>query len=226
MKDRVVMAVDVGTGSARAGLFDPDGRMLARDSVPIALNRPVVDHAEQDSDEIWHAICAAARSARAQAGISAEAVAGISFDATCSLVALDGNGRPASVSTGGEDRWNTVVWLDHRAIAEAEACTATGHKVLDFVGGTMSPEMEIPKLMWLKRHLPEQWRRYGRILDLADFLTWRAAGSNARSCCTVTCKWTYLAHETPGWGLYCVTSLGTCKSLGDSNVFTIFPFFV
>jgi FGGY-family pentulose kinase len=59
--------------------------------------------------------------------------------------------------------------------------------------------MEIPKLMWLKRHLSGQWARYGRLLDLADFLTWRAGGSNARSCCTVTCKWTYLAHETPGW---------------------------
>jgi D-ribulokinase len=199
MNDRVVMAVDVGTGSARAGLFDRDGRMLARDSRPIALNRPVAGHAEQDSDDIWRAVCASARAARDQAGIAAEAVAGISFDATCSLVALDRDDRPASVSIGGEPRWNTLVWLDHRAIAEAEECTATGHRVLDFVGGTMSPEMEIPKLMWLKRHLPEQWRRYGRILDLADFLTWRAAGSNARSCCTVTCKWTYLAHETPGW---------------------------
>ena len=199
MTDRVVMAVDVGTGSARAGLFDAGGRMLARDSRPIAINRPAQGHAEQDSDDIWRAVCAAARAARAEAGVPAEAVAGISFDATCSLVALDQAGRPASVSTSGEARWNVVVWLDHRAIAEAQECTATGHRVLDFVGGTMSPEMEIPKLMWLKRHLPERWRQYGRILDLADFLTWRACGSNARSCCTVTCKWTYLAHETPGW---------------------------
>jgi FGGY-family pentulose kinase len=199
MKDRVVMAIDVGTGSARAGLFDAAGRMLGRDSRPIALNRPAPDHAEQDSDDIWRAVCAAARAAQAEAGVAAEAVVGISFDATCSLVALDGADCPASVSTGGQDRWNVVVWLDHRAIAEAEECTATGHRVLDSVGGTMSPEMEIPKLMWLKRHLTERWAQYGRILDLADFLTWRASGSNARSCCTVTCKWTYLTHETPGW---------------------------
>ncbi len=63
----------------------------------------------------------------------------------------------------------------------------------------MSPEMEIPKLMWLKRHLPAQWQRYGRLLDLADYLGFRATGSNQRSVCTVTCKWTYLAHESPGW---------------------------
>ena len=89
--------------------------------------------------------------------------------------------------------------MDHRAIEEAEECTASGHIVLNSVGRTMSPEMEIPKLMWLKRHLPDQWQRYGRFLDLADFLTFKASGSNQRSCCTLTCKWTYLAHEQPGW---------------------------
>jgi FGGY-family pentulose kinase len=199
MADNVVMAVDVGTGSARAGLFDIGGRMLARAARPIAMHQPRQDHAEQDSADIWQAVCGAAQEARSQAGLPPEAVAGISFDATCSLVALDRDDRPASVSTTGADRWNVVVWLDHRALAEAEECSATGHPVLNFVGGRMSPEMEIPKLMWLKRHLSAQWQRYGRLLDLADWLTFRASGSNARSVCTVTCKWTYLAHERPGW---------------------------
>jgi ribulose kinase len=185
-----VIAVDVGTGSVRAGVFGPDGRMLARAERPIALHRPLPDHAEQGSDEIWSAVAGSVRAARASAGVAADEVAGLSFDATCSLVALDRANRPASVSTTGEDRWNIVVWLDHRAIGAAEACTATGHRVLDSLGGTMSPEMEVPKLMWLKRHLPEAWVRYGRVLDLADFLSFRACGSNARSCCTVACKWT------------------------------------
>ena len=102
---------------------------------------------------------------------------------------------PASISTTGEDRWNVVALLHHRALAEAEECTASAHAVLDFVGGTMSPEMEIPKLMWLKRHLPQQWERYGRILDLADSPDLpRLRGPNARWVWTATCKWTYLAH--------------------------------
>ena len=63
----------------------------------------------------------------------------------------------------------------------------------------MSPEMQIPKLMWLKRHLPASWSRAALAFDLADFLTWRATANPARSQCTLTCKWTYLAHETPGW---------------------------
>ena len=109
-----VVAVDVGTGSSRAGVFGADGRMLGRAEQPIALHRPMPDHAEQSSEEIWSAVAGSVRAARASAGVSAEEVAGLSFDATCSLVALGGNDRPASVSTSGEDRWNVVVWLDHR----------------------------------------------------------------------------------------------------------------
>jgi FGGY-family pentulose kinase len=218
MSDAAVIAVDVGTGSARAGVFGADGRMLGRAERPIALQRPLPDHAEQSSDDIWAAVAASVRAARAAAGLPADAVAGLSFDATCSLVALDQADRPASVSTTGEDRWNVVAWLDHRAIAEAEECDRTGHRVLDSLGGTMSPEMEIPKLMWLKRHRPQAWGRYGRVLDLADYLTFRSSGSNARSCCTLTCKWTYLAHEAPGWQADFLEAVGVPDLAGRTRV--------
>lgn len=194
-----VMAVDVGTGSARAGVFDGSGSLLGRAEHPILLNRPLPDHAEQSSADIWAAIGIAARGAMAKAGVAAEAIRGIAFDATCSTVCLDAQGGPVCVSTSGEPQWDVIVWLDHRAVAEAEECTATGHKVLDFIGGVMSPEMATPKLAWLKRRMPASWQRLGMAFDLADFLSWKACGSLERSECTVTCKWAYLAHETPGW---------------------------
>lgn len=194
-----VCAVDVGTGSARAGILDRQGRLLGRAEHPIAMHRPNENHAEHDSEDIWAAVCAAVRAARRTADAAATDIAGISFDATCSLVVRDRSGRPLTVSTTREDRWDTIVWLDHRALAEADECTASGHRVLDFVGGVMSPEMQAPKLMWLKRHLPESWHRAGYFFDLADFLTWKASGSLARSQCTLACKWTFLAHEEEGW---------------------------
>ncbi|GAB4395047.1 MAG: FGGY-family carbohydrate kinase [Kiloniellaceae bacterium] len=195
----LVVGVDVGTGSARAGVLGRDGALLGRAEHPIDMHQPRSNHSEHDSEQIWAAVSAAVRDARAAAGAKAEDIAGISFDATCSLVVRDRDGAQLSVSTSGAPRWDTIVWLDHRALAEAEECTATGHRVLDYVGGVMSPEMETPKLMWLKRHLPESWEKAGHFFDLADFLSWKACGSLARSQCTVTCKWTYLGHETPGW---------------------------
>jgi FGGY-family pentulose kinase len=137
--------------------------------------------------------------AREAAGVAPGDVVGIAFDATCSLVVRDRAGRQLCVSTGGDKRWDTMMWLDHRAIAEADECTATGHAVLAFSGGVMSPEMQAPKLMWLKRHLPQSWAQAGRLFDLADFLAWKACGSLARSQCTLTAKWTYLGHEEEPW---------------------------
>ncbi len=151
------------------------------------------------------------RAALAAGAIDPARVAGLAFDATCSLALFDAAGRPVSASTTGDDRWNVVMWADHRAVAEAGEITATGHRALDYVGGTMSPEMELPKLLWLKRHLPASWVRLGLALDLADFLTWRACGRLAVSACTVTCKWAYLNHEEPGWQLDLLERIG----LGD-----------
>jgi len=195
----LLVAVDVGTGSARAGVVTSDGAVLARTEHPIAMNRTDANYAEHDSEQIWTAVCAAVRDAIAVAAIDPATVVGISFDATCSLVVRDRQGQPLTVSTNGFNRWDTIVWFDHRALAEAEECTGTQHLVLDYVGGVMSPEMEVPKLMWLKRHMPNSWAEVGYLFDLADFLTWKASNSLARSQSTLTCKWTYLGHVEPGW---------------------------
>ncbi len=194
-----LVAVDVGTASARAGIFDASGRLLARATHPIIMQRPRENHAEHDSGDIWNAVCTAVKAALADAGILPQSIGAIGFDATCSLVIRDHEGEPVSVSVTGEDRFDTIVWLDHRAIKEADRLTGSGHRVLDFAGNSVSPEMQMPKLMWLKNHLPESWARMSFAFDLADFLTWKATGSARRSNCTQTAKWNFLAQENPGW---------------------------
>ncbi|MGE7367539.1 FGGY-family carbohydrate kinase [Neorhizobium sp. NPDC001467] len=198
MREHIV-AVDVGTTSARAAVFSRDGRMLARAQQSIEMIRPRENHAEHDSENIWTACCGAVRAALGEAGVAAGEVAALGFDATCSLVVRDGEGRPLPVSPRGETRFDTIVWLDHRAIDEAEVLNASGHPVLKYSGETLSPEMQMPKLMWLKRHHQATWVKAGFIFDLADFLTWKATGLASRSRCTLTAKWNYLSHAKTGW---------------------------
>ncbi|MFB2550103.1 FGGY-family carbohydrate kinase [Ensifer soli] len=207
MRDLIV-AVDIGTGSARAGVFDRHGLLIGRADYPIEMNRPAENVAEHDSENIWTAVCIAVRTARAKAGVGEARIAAIGFDATCSLVVRDGAGAPLSVNAQGHRRWDTIVWLDHRALKEADDCTATGHPVLVHSGGVLSPEMEMPKLMWLKRNLPEQWEKAGLVFDLADFMTWRATGSAARSRSTLTAKWNYLSHRSKGWDESFLAAIG------------------
>lgn len=189
------IGVDVGTASARAGVFDRSGALLGSASHPIRIWREGPDHVEQSSDDIWSAVAASVRTARDAAGIAPEQVAGIGFDATCSLVVLDRQERPLAVNAEGENARNVIVWMDHRATPQAKRINATGARVLDYVGGRISPEMQTPKLLWLAEELPATFAGAGHFMDLTDFLTWRATGSLSRSTCTVTCKWTYLAHE-------------------------------
>ncbi|MBS3650295.1 FGGY-family carbohydrate kinase [Pseudaminobacter sp. 19-2017] len=190
-----VCAVDVGTGSARAGIFDLSGELLGRAEVPILTRQVRPGEGEHDSRQIWESVCEAVRAARSQAGVAAEAVRGIAFDATCSLVVRGGDGAQLPVSPDGEAHWDTIAWFDHRALREADECSGFEHEVLANAGGRMSPEMQLPKLMWLKRHLPGTWRAAGAISDLADFLACSASGSDVRSQSTLACKWGYLPHR-------------------------------
>ena len=189
------IGVDVGTSSARAGVFDENGTLLATARHPITVWHEAGSVVEQSSSEIWAACAASIGAAMAEAALPPSAVKGIGFDATCSLVVLDADANPLTVSTSGEARRNVIVWMDHRAIAEARQVNDTHDDVLRYVGGSISPEMEIPKLLWLKRHLPSTYRSAGHFFDLADYLSFRATGSTARSICTLACKWNFLAHE-------------------------------
>ncbi|HEU0146933.1 MAG TPA: FGGY-family carbohydrate kinase [Bradyrhizobium sp.] len=189
------IGVDVGTSSTRAGVFDEAGDLLASARHPIQTWHEPGDIVEQSSADIWRACVSSVRAAMAEAAVPPDMVKGIGFDATCSLVVLDRQGQPLTVSGSGDVKRNVIVWMDHRAIVEARDINATQHDVLRYVGGAISPEMEMPKLLWLKRHLRSSFDAAGHFFDLADYLTFRATGSFARSMCTVTCKWNYLAHE-------------------------------
>ncbi|HQY59885.1 MAG: FGGY-family carbohydrate kinase [Myxococcales bacterium] len=208
----LTLGVDVGTGSARAGLFDASGALRGLGVCPIAMGTPEEDFAEQSSEDIWRACGVAVRAALASAGATADDVAGVGFDATCSLVVLDADDAPVTVSPTGDDAWNVIVWMDHRAIDQTrrvnDAARAGGHEVLRYVGGAISVEMQTPKLLWLKERLPASFQRARRFLDLPDFLTFRATGDDTRSLCSTACKWTYLARSAPRDARDAVTESG------------------
>lgn len=210
------IGIDVGTGSARAGVFDARGRLLGSSKQAITIWHDAGEVVEQSSEDIWRACVNSVRAALAESGVKPESVSGIGFDATCSLVAIDKAGKPVTVSPSGDPQRNVIVWMDHRATAEARWISETGEDVLRYVGGTISPEMETPKLLWLKKHLPASFNAAGYFFDLPDYLTYRASGSTARSVCTVTCKWTYLAHEKK-WSRPYFERIGLVELLADGE---------
>ncbi|XP_070195843.1 FGGY carbohydrate kinase domain-containing protein-like isoform X2 [Littorina saxatilis] len=194
------IGVDVGTGSARAALVSTDGSTVQTTVEPIQILNPQPSFYEQSSDDIWRAVVVVVNAVVKKSGVAPSEVKGLGFDATCSLVALDADYQPVSC-TPTEKCHNIVMWMDHRAEKEAARINTTQHSVLRYVGGTMSLEMQPPKLLWLKEQLPEQWKKMSHLFDLPDFLTWRATGSFTRSLCSLVCKWGYEAKgaDEHGW---------------------------
>ncbi|TKS80182.1 FGGY carbohydrate kinase domain-containing protein [Collichthys lucidus] len=148
MAEVYYVGVDVGTASVRAALVTRTGLLKSTAEEPISIWEPQSDHYVQSSTEIWEKCCTVVK--RVTQSVERSQVRGIGFDATCSLVVLDQSFQPVPVNQDGDRQRNVVMWMDHRAEEQAARITNTGHRVLSRVGGVMSPEMQPPKLLWLK----------------------------------------------------------------------------
>lgn len=175
---------------------------------------------------------------------------GVGFDATCSLAVFSHDtDEPVSVTgprfdnADSNDR-NVILWLDHRPVDETKKINDTNHNLLRYVGGKMSIEMEIPKVLWLKNHMPKELFDRCKFYDLADALTHLATGGETRSFCSVVCKQGYVPvgvdGSVTGWQEDFLTEIGlgelcqdNFKRLGGINgkvrmisIHTIFFFFL
>ncbi len=117
------IGVDVGTASARAGIFGKASRLLATARHPMGAWHEAGDVVGQSSADIWDACMRSIREAMKTAGLPPEIIVGLGFDATCSLMVLDPQGCPLTVSPSGDPTPNVVVWMDHRATRRRGAST-------------------------------------------------------------------------------------------------------
>ncbi|GFR93456.1 FGGY carbohydrate kinase domain-containing protein [Elysia marginata] len=201
MNQTYFVGVDVGTSSVRASVVSDTGKRCSSFTQEIRIWNPCTDFYQQSSENIWEMVSYAVQKSISDAQVLPENIKGIGFDATCSMVVLDEDFQPLTVSPHGDHSQNVILWMDHRAKNEVEVINATGHSVLNAVGGIMSLEMQPPKLMWLKKNLPETWKKANHFFDLPDFLSWRATSSLTRGMCSVVCKWSYSAvtQSAMGW---------------------------
>ncbi|KAK3683620.1 FGGY family of carbohydrate kinase [Podospora appendiculata] len=201
------IGIDVGTGSARACIIDSSGEIKALAVQAIQLWQPESvyggTHYEQSTTDIWNGICTCVKQVIEESKVDPSTVQGIGFDATCSLAVFTHDTDEPVPVTGpdfandGNDR-NVVLWLDHRPLAETEQINNTKHNLLRYVGGKMSPEMEIPKVLWLKNNMPAELFDRCKFYDLADALTHLATGSETRSFCSAVCKQGYVPVGVDG----------------------------
>jgi FGGY-family pentulose kinase len=197
-----VLGLDVGTQSLRAVIVDLEGRTVAFGVSPIDTEYPRPTWAEQDPNQWWSSARSAVGQALAAGRVSPGQIAGIGLDCTaCTVLACDAAGRPLR---------KALLWMDQRAYREADEISATGHPVLRYVSGRVSPEWMLPKALWLKRQEPELYRRADRIVECTDWLMHALTGQWTLSLNHVAVKWNY-ARPDGGWP----TALLEAVGLGD-----------
>ncbi|RKN05725.1 FGGY-family carbohydrate kinase [Streptomyces radicis] len=183
-----LLAIDLGTESARVALYAGDGTVLGEGQSGYPTRYPHPGWAEQDPDDWWRAVVNATRAAVTRAG--SPRVAGVAVATTASTVAvLDAEGRPLRPA---------LLWMDSRASAESERTAATGHPVLRYAGGGDAVEWLVPKAMWLAGHEPHVYRAADRVTEAVDYLVFRLTGTWAASRMNAVCKWN---HDPLGAGL-------------------------
>jgi sugar (pentulose or hexulose) kinase len=146
-----LIGVDVGTQSVRSCLFDLKGTVVASATRPLATTYPKPAWAEQDAEAWWRGAVDTLREILQASRVNPKDVVGLSYDCTaCTVVALAEDGTPLRPA---------LLWMDERAHAEADEASATGHEVLRYCGGKVSPQWMIPKGRWLERHEPARFAR-------------------------------------------------------------------
>jgi glycerol kinase len=151
---RFVLALDQGTTSSRALLFDVEGRVAGLGQRETTQHYPQPGWVEQDPEEIFQSQLAVAREALARAGATASDVAaiGITNQRETTLVWERATGRPVS---------RAIVWQDRRTADFCEQLKLQGLETLftHRTGLVLDPYFSGSKLRWILDHVPDGRRR-------------------------------------------------------------------
>jgi glycerol kinase len=170
-----ILAIDQGTTSSRAMLFDQAGRPLAQAQRELPQHFPQSGWVEHDPEDIWRDTVAVVKDALAAGGLEAAGIAAIGIT----------NQRETTLlwdRKSGEPIHKAIVWQDRRSAPLCERLKAEGHEPLvkRKTGLLIDPYFSATKIAWLLENV-EGAREKATRGDLAfgtvdAFLVWHLTG--------------------------------------------------
>jgi xylulokinase len=168
-----VIGVDVGTTGTKAVLVRVNGEVVSTATREYPLHTPQPGWAEQDPGDWWRATAGTIREVTEQAGARPEEVRGVGLSGQQhGSVFLDGK---------GEVLREALLWCDQRTSEQCEWI----HRTVGFekvVAETLNPVLtgfQAPKIVWLRDHEPELYRRLRMVLLPKDYVRYRLSGEFA-----------------------------------------------
>lgn len=171
MSREQLLAIDNGTQSVRALIFDPLGNLIARSRVPIEPYFSTAPGlAEQHPDVFWQAVCSACRQLWQMPGVSKDAVAGVGLTTQ--------RGTVINLDAGGNPLRPAILWLDQRRTEGQKPVGGLWGLAFKLSGmsRTIAYLQAEAEGNWIRIHQPDIWRQTRRYLLLSGYLAYRLTG--------------------------------------------------
>ena len=168
-----VLAIDQGTTSTRAIVFDEEGRPRASAQVPLTQIYPAPGEVEHDPEEIWQSVLKAGRAALKDIDAQSVAAIGITNQRETTIVWERATGKPLG---------NAIVWQDRRTAQHCDELKGEGWgtHVEETTGLVIDPYFSATKLAWLLANVPglQERARRGEVCfgTVDSFLLFKLTG--------------------------------------------------
>lgn len=170
-----ILAIDFGTQSVRALLFDARGTLSAKARVPVRYDSPQPGWFESDPEYLWDAMAAACRRLWESSSVPRSAVRAVTLTTQRgTMINVDSAGRPLRPA---------IIWLDRRRTEGLPPIGGVWGALFRVAGmrDTIAAFRAEAEANWIARNEPDVWRRTHRFLLLSGFLTHRLTGRYADS---------------------------------------------
>ncbi len=187
MTEQTILAIDNGTQSVRALLFDLQGNLLAKSRVAIDnYQSPQPGWMELDPREFWKSVCEACNQLWQMPGVDKKSIAGVSVTTQRSTVInLDENNQPLRPA---------IIWMDQRRTYGLPHVSGLWGLLFAASGMTetaayLQAEAECN---WIRTQQPEIWQKTKKYLLLSGYLTYQLTGNLVDS---VGCQVAYIPFD-------------------------------
>ncbi|OGB27495.1 MAG: carbohydrate kinase [Burkholderiales bacterium RIFCSPLOWO2_02_FULL_57_36] len=171
MSNEYILAIDNGTQSVRALLFDLHGNIAAKSQVHLdAYFSDQPGWAEHDADGYWRALCTACQRLWAENDIPKSAIKGVAVTTQRgTVINLDKHGRPLRPA---------IVWLDQRRTDQVPTLGPLWRAAFKLarVQDTIKFFLGEAEANWIKANQPDIWRNTDKYLLLSGYLNYRLCG--------------------------------------------------
>jgi len=168
------LGIDVGTGGTRAVLIDGAGQIVASETIEhVPFASPQTGWAEQDPDDWWRAAVAAIRAVLSHDNITPDSISAVGLSGQMhGAVLLDADDKLLRPS---------IIWCDQRSEAQCQQLTEQigASRLIELTCNPALTGFTLPKILWVKDHEPEHWRRLRSLLLPKDYVRLRLTGDKA-----------------------------------------------